>query len=136
MYDWEEKYAIGHESIDNAHREMFRVMSRVNRIVTHGGNLQWAVVESVKFFKSYASKHFADEEEFMRQVGYVNFEAHKAVHEGMKNKILPRIHSELEHSKYSEAAIHKYLGLCHKWLQRHILTQDRELIKWVEIDTE
>ena len=132
MYEWKNEYAIGVERLDKAHKNMFAVMQRVRTMIAQGGNLKWAVMESLKFFRIYAINHFADEEEFMREVGYANYRRHKAVHDGMRDKILPRIYSQLEHSQYDEASINRYLSVCGQWLDRHILGHDRDLVKWVE----
>lgn len=130
MSDWSESYAIGVERIDNAHRELFRVMNRVLTTMRQGGDLKWTVGESVKFFRIYAVNHFEDEEAYMREIGYPNLAAHKAVHDGMRERILPRVYSRLEYNKYDEESLRRYIELCQKWLSRHILGHDRELVKW------
>lgn len=132
MYEWNEAYAIGVERIDKAHQDLFTVINRVQKMSRQGGNLKWAVVESVKFFRIYAINHFSDEEAFMREIGYTGLANHKAVHDGMRDRILPRVYSELEYTQYAEDSVNRYLQICYKWLDRHILGHDRELIKWVD----
>lgn len=131
-FEWEERYALGVASIDDAHEEMFKVMNRVHRMLRIGGNIKWTVAEALKFFRSYATKHFEDEETFMRSVNYARYEEHKRVHDGMRDKILPRLYSLLEKSDYSPEAIEQFMGVCEKWLTKHILGHDRDLVAWVE----
>lgn len=130
IMEWNDNYEVGVESIDRAHQEMFSVIGRVKKMVRQGGNIKWAAMESIKFFKNYAIKHFEDEEKYMLAVGYSHYERHKAIHDGMRDKILPRIYSELEYSNYSEAAIARFLAICEKWLDKHIIGHDRDLVKW------
>lgn len=132
MIEWSDSYRVGIDRIDSMHEEMFNVFRRVRKIERMGGNMQWAVAEAVKYFISYARKHFEDEEDFMRGLGYTGYERHKAVHDAMRDKILPRIYSRLQASEYSDEAIEQFLSICEKWLARHILGHDMELVKWSE----
>lgn len=132
MFEWQECYEIGVPSIDKAHQELFSVINRVHKIIRLGGNVRWAVEEILKFFKNYALKHFEDEENYMLSIGYAHYERHKAIHDGMRQKILPRIYSELEYSEYSEESVKRFLLICEKWLQKHIIGHDRDLVKWTE----
>lgn len=130
MFEWNESYEIGVPAIDDAHQQLFAVINRANKIIKMGGNAAWAVMESIKFFKNYAINHFQEEEKFMLEVNYSQFERHKHVHDTMREKILPRLYSELEATRYSEESVKKFLNACEKWLVKHILGHDRELIKW------
>ena len=132
MPEWEERYAVGVESIDRAHQEMFAVISRVQRMIRIGGNVKWTVAEAIKYFKSYTIRHFEDEEAYMRSINYGGYENHKAIHSGMRERIIPRLFSHLENSKYSDEAVSQFLMVCEKWLSRHILGHDRDLVKWSE----
>lgn len=130
MHKWKENYAIGVDSIDRAHKELFSVLNRVDKMVWNSGNTQWAVTESIKYFKNYVVKHFADEEAYMLSVGYSKYRQHKAVHDGMRDIIIPKIYSDVERARYSDGAVITLLDICGKWLSRHILGQDRDLVKW------
>lgn len=132
MHKWKENYAIGVDSIDRAHKELFSVLNRVDKMVLNSGNTQWAVTESIKYFKNYVVKHFADEEAYMLSIGYSKYRQHKAVHDGMRDIILPKMCSDVERAHYSDKAVIKFLDICEKWLSRHILGHDRELVKWTE----
>lgn len=131
MLDWHERYEVGVESIDHAHREIFRVINRLHKMVHMGGNTQWAAAEAVKYLRTYVVKHFEDEEAFMRSINFRDYEAHKAIHDGMRHRIVPRLYSRMENRKYSEDAIHQFLDICGKWMSRHIIGHDRELLKYL-----
>ena len=132
MLDWHERYEVGVESIDHAHREIFRVINRLHKMVRVGGNTQWGAAEAVKYLRNYVVKHFEDEEAYMRSIDFREYEAHKAIHDGMRDRIVPRLYSRMENRKYSEDSIHQFLDICGKWMSKHILGHDREFLKYVE----
>lgn len=131
MPEWEERYSIGVEQIDAAHRELFSVITRLRNTLSTHGNTRWTATEIVKYFKNYVLKHFAEEERFMLSVGFKDYEQHKAIHDGMRDKILPKLVSYLESSEYSDEAIDQFCIIGEQWLSKHILRQDRELIKYI-----
>ena len=130
MLEWHERYEVGVESIDAAHMEIFRVLNRLHKMVHVGGNTQWAGAEAIKYLRTYVVKHFEDEEAYMRSIDFRDYAAHKAIHDGMRDRIVPRLYSRMQHGNYSEDAIHQFLTVCEKWLTRHILGHDRELLKY------
>lgn len=136
MLEWHERYEVGVESIDNAHREIFRVINRLHKMVRTGGNTQWAAAEAIKYLRNYVVKHFEDEEAFMRSIDFRDYAAHKAIHDGMRERIVPRLYSRLEERKYAEDAVHQCLDICGKWMSRHILGHDRELLKYLHTEEE
>ena len=129
--EWNERYALGIESIDAAHREIFSIVNRVHKAVKMGANAKWTVQQAIKYLKTYTIKHFEDEEIFMRSVNYNSYEYHKKVHDTMRDVIIPKLYSKLEASEYSDESIEYFLAICEKWLDKHILGHDLDLAKWL-----
>lgn len=129
-FEWKDTYCIGVESIDSMHQEIFRVINRLHKMVVINGNIKWTASEAIKYFISYAAKHFEDEEKYMLSIGYSAYEKHKRIHDGMRQKILPKMYSQLQNEKFSQEAVETFLGICEKWLVRHITGHDLELLKW------
>ena len=76
---WNDRFNIGVESIDKAHQKLFQI---VNKVTALNGDLEkqeYACRETIKYFKGYALKHFADEEEYMVLFGLGCFELSKGV---------------------------------------------------------
>ena len=136
MLEWHERYEVGVESIDNAHMEIFRVLNRLHKMVHIGGNTQWAAAEAIKYLRTYVVKHFEDEEAYMRSIDFRDYEMHKSIHDGMRDRIVPRLYSRMESHNYSEDAIHQFFTVCEKWLSKHILGHDRELLKYLQTEEE
>lgn len=125
--EWNKQFNIGIDSIDNAHRKLFSIVHKLVHLSRDENNGQWACAEGIKYFKNYAIEHFADEEAYMRSIGYKNYEIHKRLHDDMRYKTLPALEKELKESNYSQESIQHFLGICLGWLTAHILIEDRAI---------
>lgn len=124
---WNNRFNIGVDSIDNAHRKLFSIVRKLVHLSKDENSGQWACAEGIKYFKSYAIEHFTDEEAYMQSIGYQGYEMHKCLHDDMRNKTLPALEKELTESNYSQESIHHFLGICVGWLTAHILIEDRAI---------
>lgn len=130
MLEWQERFAIGVESIDNAHRELFRIINKLHKLAqSDHSNIKWTASQTIRYVQSYTLKHFQDEEAYMVSINFRDYEAHKAIHTSMREKIIPRLYSYLEQENYSPKSIELFLNVLEKWLTKHIVGQDRELIQ-------
>ena len=125
--EWNKQFNIGVDSIDNAHRKLFSIVRKLIHLSKDENNGQWACAEGIKYFKSYAAKHFTDEEAYMQSIGYQGYEMHKRLHDDMRYKTLPALEKDLSGSNYSQEAIHHFLGICLGWLTAHIMIEDRAI---------
>lgn len=125
--EWNKQFNIGIDSIDNAHRKLFSIVRKLVHLSRDENNGQWACAEGIKYFKNYAIEHFADEEAYMRSIGYKNYEIHKRLHDDMRYKTLTALDKELKESNYSQESIQHFLGICLGWLTAHILIEDRAI---------
>lgn len=65
--NWNERFNIGVEVIDEAHRELFSIVRRLVNLSGDEKSGRWACAEGIKYFKYYTMKHFAEEEEYMKE---------------------------------------------------------------------
>lgn len=130
MITWQERFNIGVESIDNAHQELFRIINKLHSVVRAGGsNTRWTAAQTIKYVHSYTLRHFQDEEAYMRSINFRDYEAHKAIHTTMREKVIPRLYSRLEQDNYSDESIELFLNVLEKWLTKHIIGHDREIVQ-------
>ncbi|MGE9984521.1 hemerythrin domain-containing protein [Desulfovibrio sp. SGI.169] len=114
MLQWQDRFCIGVESIDEAHQELFRIINKLHRLVRMGDrNVRWTAAEAVKYVRNYTLKHFQDEEAYMRSIGFRDYEAHKAVHAAMREDVIPRLEAYLAREDYSAQSIR------HPWKMAH-----------------
>lgn len=125
--EWNKQFNIGVDSIDTAHRKLFAIVQKLIHLSRDENNGQWACAEGIKYFKNYTIEHFADEESYMRSIGYKGYEVHKRLHDDMRYKTLPALEKDLAESDYSQESIQHFLGICLGWLTTHILIEDRAI---------
>ncbi len=124
QFAWQEEFNIGVSSIDREHRQLLRIINKLFALRKEEKDNQWACQEAIKFFKTHAIQHFADEEKYMESIGYEGLEQHKRVHKGFRENTLPALEQELKRTEYSPDAVDHFLGVCAGWLIGHTLTED------------
>lgn len=124
---WQDRFNIGVEAIDQAHRRLFSIVQKIMELYVEKHEDKFACVEGIKYFKSYAIKHFAEEESYMREVGYSGYPAHKRLHDKMKHETLPALEQALYASDFSTEAVQRFIGVCTGWLTGHIIIEDRAI---------
>lgn len=138
---WNDRFNIGVSSIDKAHQRLFSIVRKMVDLHDDEKDRQWICTEGIKYFQSYAVKHFADEEAYMRSIDYKGYEAHKRLHDDLKNKTLPALEADMKESRYSVESIQHFLGICIGWLTGHIMLEDHAITgkvanKWIHEPTE
>lgn len=130
MLQWQERFCIGVESIDKAHQELFRIINKLHSIMgMENSNRKWTAVEALKYVRNYTLKHFEDEEAYMRSIGFKGYEAHKAIHTNMREKVIPHLEAHLAREDYSVQSIGFFLTVFEKWLTQHIVGHDRDIMQ-------
>lgn len=125
--EWDKRFNIGVDSIDKAHRKLFSIVHKLIDLSKDKNSGPWACAEGIKYFKNHAVKHFADEEAYMRSIGYEGYEIHKRLHDDLRFKTLPALEKDLTESDYSQEAIQHFIGICVGWLTAHIIIEDRAI---------
>lgn len=140
-FEWKDEYNIGVDSIDDAHRRLFRIVSRIiNNFESNDFEKNKATcIEAIKYLKNYSIQHFADEEKYMVEAGYKGFVLHKRIHDNMRNIVIPSLEKEMELKSYSKESMEHFLGVCAGWLSAHILIDDAAICgkaqsKWRDSD--
>lgn len=113
--------------VDQAHRRLFSIVDKIMELYVERHESKFACIEGIKYFKAYALKHFAEEEAYMRQIGYSGYWAHKRLHDRMRRETLPSLERELYATDFSTQAVQRFIGVCIGWLTGHILIEDRAI---------
>ncbi len=121
---WNDRFCIGVDTIDRAHQRLFAIVGKLLDLNEDAAKQQHACREGIKYFKSYAMKHFAEEEAYMQSVGYAGYEIHKSLHDNLRSETLPTLEEELEAQDYSPESVRHFLGICTGWLSAHIMIED------------
>ncbi len=125
--EWEDKYSVGIEKIDNQHKQLIEI---INRLYYSRGNRPHAVLgETIQELIEYTKTHFTDEERLMRENGYPDYQAHKKRHEAFIEEV-KKFHNEYQ--KVDDDLLEDYslvtdvLFFLKTWLCGHILVIDKE----------
>lgn len=129
MFEWKDDYKIGVEIIDNAHKQLFSIVSRILRNFTEADfdRNKMTCIEAIKYLKSYTIQHFAEEEEYQRKIGYSGYLNHKKVHDNMRDVVVPALEREITQSCYSRESMEHFVGACAGWLAAHVLIEDQAI---------
>lgn len=143
-FEWSDDYNIGVEVVDSAHRRLFSVVNRIinNFMDNDFEKNKTMCIEAIKYLKSYALKHFGEEEAYMLQIKYPNYKTHRKIHDNMRDIIIPTLEKEVVMESYSKKSLEHFAGTCAGWLVAHVLCEDLAIAgkarsKWnVNIDEE
>ncbi len=119
-----DQFSTGIESLDYEHRKLVGAMEELCDSFDRAES-QTQIAGLFGVLHSRASAHFALEERLMRESGYPHYEAHKADHE----KLLDRIRSMMEAFEKGRCAdCGTTLRKClEAWLAGHAAEADRRL---------
>lgn len=124
---WRDQFNIGVEMIDQAHHRLFSIVQKMMDLYVEKRENKFACVEGLKYFKAYALKHFAEEEAYMREIGYTGYSVHKKIHDKMRYETLPELERLLYESDFSTEMVQRFIGVCTGWLTGHIIMEDRAI---------
>ena len=120
--DWKDEYSVGIESIDTQHKKLINLINMLQTTVDYATGEEFER-ECLAAVVDYTKTHFVYEEGLMSKYGYPDFEAHKAQHQ----KMIDRVNDFLaEYEKHPESTMKDTLDFLKKWLVRHINGTDKQ----------
>lgn len=135
---WHDNYNMGVDFLDKEHKVLFSTMNKLLRISENEEKSEWVCREGAKYLKNHTLEHFEHEEEYMRSIGYSEYEIHKRLHDDFRISTLPALEREMEETKYSLESIRHFVGVCIGWVVAHTQTEDLAITgklesKWANI---
>lgn len=135
---WHDSYNMDVDFLDREHKSLFSTMNKLLRISENEEKSEWVCQEGAKYLKNHTLEHFAHEEEYMRSIGYSDYELHKRLHDDFRHGTLPALEREMEETNYSLESIRHFLGVCIGWVVAHTQTEDLAITgklksKWADI---
>jgi hemerythrin len=123
---WTPALAVGHETIDRQHQELFRRLDTLLEAMRLGDRSE--IGRLFDFLGSYVVEHFGAEERVMRETGYPGFTVHKGAHDRFVREYgeLRRLYDS---SGASSAVTIKTESWIVDWLSLHIGRTDVALAR-------
>lgn len=122
-----EEYKTGIAMIDHEHEILFEIVGRANDLVCSGTVREnpEEVLKILAELADYSQTHFADEEEYMKNIGYEGYNSQKRAHEAFLAR-LDAVEGEMKDRNpqtYMQSLVEFLLG----WLVNHILQSDKRI---------
>jgi hemerythrin-like metal-binding protein len=120
--DWKDEYSVGIESIDQQHKKLISLINMLQTTVDYSTGEEFER-ECLAAVVDYTKTHFVYEEGLMSKYGYPDFEAHKAQHQKMIDKVDDLL---AEYEERPERVMKEALDFLKQWLIRHINGTDKQ----------
>jgi hemerythrin len=121
-FQWDDRYRLGNELIDTQHKTLIEL---ANSIPSAQGKSE--VQAAVMAVYKYTRKHFSDEEELMRQVGFPRYKEHQELH----HRLVGELNELSSRNLGDEASVLDFRTFVYKWIVNHLMHNDRELVDFV-----
>jgi len=122
---WKAQYSVNHTGLDGQHKELFRLAAQVYGLDANAATKS-KIRELLNSFFSYMKKHFSEEEEYMRIIGYPDIEEHRVQHQEIINSFNGVIKKSNDLKEIREAM----RMIVRVWLVEHIMRHDMQYEKW------
>lgn len=117
---WSADYELGLSEIDLQHQALVKLLGDAWRAVVRNDREQ--ALHLIRRLEHYTVVHFAEEEAFMRSIGFPELSAHKLRHDAFTRRIAEEAY-KLESGGDLSLDLFHFLR---DWLLRHILVEDRK----------
>ncbi len=120
--DWDDKFSVDVEGMDNQHKKLFRIANRLHEIIEtkdYGDKLS----EAFDALINYVKEHFHDEEQLMAEWGFPELESQRKAHKAFAKQLSA---SFSEFKSGQTKALQDLLDYLEVWLINHILLSDKK----------
>ncbi len=125
--EFTDKYLTGIAIVDKEHKELFRIIGDVYRVMTDDMALDKydEIVRLLEELREYTKFHFQDEELYMESIHYEGLEAQKRAHEAFVSRLEEM---DLEHiDDNQQETLEDLMEFLTEWLVNHILNSDKKI---------
>tara|TARA_A100001011_G_scaffold381045_1_gene449083 strand:- start:236 stop:640 length:405 start_codon:yes stop_codon:yes gene_type:complete len=118
--NWNQRYEIGHDHIDEHHKEIFELDTKLEAAISQ--NKRSLLDEIIQYLEHYAEDHFQEEEDLMRKNQFPGLEEHQNEHAVFTAKVeaLRLMYDRQLHTTHIVYGIRRFVDT----LIRHIITID------------
>lgn len=127
LLSFSEEYCVGVDVIDKEHRRLFEILADLNVLnrEEYVNDKYDAIVDVVEELKDYTVKHFQDEEDYMKRIGYSGLAVQQMVHQSFIDK-MDSINLETMDDNQQEY-LDELIDFLANWLINHIMKMDQKI---------
>ncbi|MCH5261962.1 MAG: bacteriohemerythrin [Lachnospiraceae bacterium] len=123
-YSFEEKYLTGVDSVDEEHRELFKILDEIHYIVVYDDTDEKydKLVNMLKHFKNTMLAHLKSEEEYMESIQYEGLELQRLAHDVFSARLELLNPDEFDASRQTE--LEEWVEVLSEWVVTHVANMD------------
>ena len=122
MFQWDDKYSVGIQSIDNQHKEIFKLLNNLLDAMKQGHGSE-VTTEILWKLERYAIVHFQKEEFFFQRFNFQESNDHIREHNDFTKKVVS-LKADLKSGKITLSF--ELLNFLKAWIDHHILVVDKQ----------
>lgn len=118
FFEWNQsRFSVGVDSMDGQHQILIRIINQIYDASKKSPQQPQPNQALFKELIEFTVKHFGEEENVMKNIGYPDLDAHQVIHKNLVKKVL-RFKSDFDKndSQFSE----QFLNFLKMWLISHI----------------
>ncbi len=123
--EWEEKYSVGVEEIDNQHKRMFVVINELLDAISTKSTEEnlGHIIESLIQYKIF---HFGTEEKYFKEFNYEETDDHVKKHREFNEKLTEM---KAKYPTYTVEFAFELIDFLEDWLIDHLMVVDQKYVK-------
>lgn len=121
-----EKHSLGIPTIDNQHRELFRMTNEVHQLLINGNDRNKAI-KVLKRLYAYTGYHFTSEESIQKEYGYPGLSGHAKIHGHFKKRIKEELEGMRDKGNSPLSPLQDFLV---EWILKHIQGEDTKYARF------
>lgn len=127
MFEWQDKYAIGLEEIDNQHKRLFELANKIYDLLKNDSadDKYDKIVDLIEELRNYTVYHFNAEEEYMESIDYMRIFSQKIAHKNFIDKIMDIDLNQIDNNQ--DEYLLNTLNFIVDWLAEHIIKADHRI---------
>ena len=133
MFEMKPEYYIGIDMIDQEHKQLFDYASEAYELLQEEFTPdKYDKIDAIlEKLRDYTVKHFSDEEEYMKEIGYPKLEEQMRAHEAFIDKLVHIDMNELDAiDDNQQDYLIRLIDFLLTWLSNHILKADKQIGKY------
>lgn len=135
MFAFTDRFRTGIEFVDDEHRKLFEIMAEANELIKADflHDKYDRIMHILEELEEYTRHHFADEEEYMEQIGYPELEAQKRAHAAFVERLVEIDFTDIEAMDNNQQEyLTELMDFLVGWLTNHILKADMKIGEYVK----
>jgi hemerythrin-like metal-binding protein len=125
MFQWDEKYSVGIQSIDSQHKEIFGHLNKLLEAMKQG-QASAVIALIILDLEKYAVLHFQKEEFFFQRFNFQGSAEHIKAHNDFTKKVT-FLKDDLKSGKITLSF--ELLNFLKDWIDHHILIIDKQYVE-------